>query len=139
MKFIGAGDRLLNNTYVGNLVEAIMLAIEKPAALGETFNIRDGRLVTRQEFINTIADYLDKPHPPSVPEWLARALVRPIEALARLCGATSPPLLTGAQIKFMTLNLDYSIDKARRMLGYEPQVDFQDGIRLALDHVTSSE
>jgi nucleoside-diphosphate-sugar epimerase len=136
MKFIGPGDKLLNNTYVDNLVDVILPAIERPEAVGETFNIRDGRLVTRLEFINTIADYLGKPHPRHVPEWLARTAVRPIERIARLRGAKEPPLLTGAQIKFMTLNLDYSIDKARRLLDYQPRVDFQDGIQVALDHLT---
>jgi nucleoside-diphosphate-sugar epimerase len=47
--------------------------------------------------------------------------------------ATKPPLLTAAQIKFMTLNLDYSIAKAKRVLGFEPRVDFREGMRIALD------
>jgi nucleoside-diphosphate-sugar epimerase len=136
MKFLGKGDRLINNTYVGNLVDAMLLAIQRPDVVGETFNIRDERLVTREEFVNTIADYLGKPHPRHVPERLARLLVGPIEGLARLRGATEPPLLTRAQIKFMTLNLDYSIAKAKRVLGYQPQVDFRDGIRIALDDLT---
>jgi nucleoside-diphosphate-sugar epimerase len=136
MKFLGRGDRLLNNTSVDNLCDAILLAIEKPDVVGQTFNIRDERLVTREEFINTVADYLGRPHPRHVPEWLGRALVRPIEAIARARGRTTPPLLTGAQIKFMTLNLDYSIAKAKRMLGYQPLVDFRDGIDAALDDLT---
>ncbi|QDU57748.1 NAD-dependent epimerase/dehydratase family protein [Aeoliella mucimassa] len=133
MKFIGPGDKVLNNTYVGNLADAVLLAIESDSAIGETFNIRDARLVTREEYINTIADYLGKPHPKHVPEWLARLLVRPIERIAKLRGATEAPLLTGARIKFMTLNLDYSIAKAKRVLGYRPQVDFREGIHEALD------
>ena len=36
----------------------------------------------------------------------------------------------------MTLNLDYSIAKAKRVLGYRPRVDFRDGIRIALDDLT---
>ena len=47
-----------------------------------------------------------------------------------------PPRLTRATIKFMTLNLDYSIAKAKRVLGYRPRVDFQDGIRPAFDYAT---
>lgn len=137
MKFIGPGDKLLNNTYVGNLAEAVLLAIESDAAIGETFNIRDERLVTREEYINTIADYLDKPYPKHVPEWLARLLVGPIERIAKRRGATEAPLLTAARIKFMTLNLDYSIAKAKRVLGYAPQVDFRQGIHEALDDLTS--
>jgi nucleoside-diphosphate-sugar epimerase len=136
MKFIGKGDKLLNNVYVGNLADAVVLAMQNDAALGETFNIRDARLVTREEYINTIADYLGKPHPKHVPEWVARLAVRPIERLAKLRGATEAPLLTGARIKFMTLNLDFSIAKAKRVLGYAPRVDFRQGILETLDAAT---
>jgi nucleoside-diphosphate-sugar epimerase len=136
MKLLGPGDRLLNNTYVGNLCDAIILAIETPGIDGETFNIRDERLVTREEFVHTICDYLHKPYPRHVPERLARLAVGPIEAIARLRGRETPPLLTRALIKFMTLNLDFSIEKAKRMLGYRPQVDFQQGIIAALDDIT---
>lgn len=135
MKFVGRGDRLINNTYVGNLVDALLLAVEKPV-LGETFNIRDERLVTREEFVNTIADYLGKPHPRHVPEFIPKLLVGPVERIAKLRGRKDSPFLTRAQIKFMTLNLDYSIAKAKRVLGYSPRVDFRDGIRVALDDLT---
>jgi nucleoside-diphosphate-sugar epimerase len=135
MKFVGRGDRLINNTYVGNLVDALLLAVEKPV-IGETFNIRDDRLVTREEFVNTIADYLGKPHPRHVPEFIPRLLVGPVERIAKLRGRKDSPFLTRAQIKFMTLNLDYSIAKAKSVLGYAPHVDFRDGIRIALDDLT---
>ncbi len=136
MRMFGRGDCVLNNTCVHNLVDAIMLSIDKPDILGETFNIRDERLVTREEFIYTICDYLGKPYPRRLPEWLMWALVGPVEWQARLRGMTRPPLLTRATMKFMTLNLDFSIAKAKCVLGYQPRVDFQDGIRPALDYAT---
>jgi nucleoside-diphosphate-sugar epimerase len=136
MKLIGDGQKLLNNTYVGNLVDAILLAIEKDEALGETFNIRDERLVTREEFIGTICDYLGKPRPRRVPLWLAKSVVGPIEWFARLRGRKDAPMLTRARIKFMTLNLDFSIAKAKQKLGYQPKVDFRDGMREALEWAT---
>jgi nucleoside-diphosphate-sugar epimerase len=132
MKLIGRGDRLLNNTSAENLCDAILLAIETPGIDGETFNIRDERLVTREEFIHTIADYLGEPHPGHVPEWIARILVRPMETMARATGRGAPQL-TQARMKFLTQNLDFSIKKAKRMLGYRPRVDFQDGIIAALE------
>jgi nucleoside-diphosphate-sugar epimerase len=137
MKFIGKGDKVLNNIYVGNLADAILLAIKEPKALGETFNIRDQRLVTRQEYFHTIADFLGLPHPPHVPEVLARTLVGPIETMARWRGAEKPPLLTKALMKFMTLNLDFSIAKAQRVLGYQPQVDFREGMLETLREIVS--
>ena len=136
MKLIGRGDRLLNNTSIENLCDAILLAIETPNIDGETFNIRDERLVTREEFVHTIADYLGKPHPRHVSERLVKSIVGPIEAIARLRGRQTPPILTHGQIKFLTQNLDYSIAKAKRVLGYRSQVDFQDGIVATLDALT---
>jgi nucleoside-diphosphate-sugar epimerase len=136
MRFLGRGDRVLNNTSVDNLCDAVLLTIEKPGIDGETFNIRDERLVTREEFIHAVADYLGEPHPKHLPEWLGRALVGPVERIARWRGRKTPPFITRAQLKFMTLNLDYSIAKAKRMLGYEPRVDFRNGIVPALDEVT---
>jgi nucleoside-diphosphate-sugar epimerase len=137
MKLIGDGKKKLNNTYVGNLVDAIFLALEKDGVLGETFNIRDERLVDRIEFVGTIADYLKCPRPGHVPLWLAKGITAVIEPLARLRGATEAPMLTKARLKFLALNLDYSIAKAKQKLGYQPKVDFQDGMRLALEWLTS--
>jgi nucleoside-diphosphate-sugar epimerase len=62
-------------------------------------------------------------------------LVRPIEFEARLRRTEHSPLLTQAQMKFLTLNLDFSINKAKRVLGYRPNVDFQQGIVAALDDI----
>lgn len=136
LRFVGPGDKVLNNTAVDNLVDAIMLAMENPNALGEIFNIRDERLVTREEFINSVADYLGRKPPRHAPEWFARTMVGPIEWFATLRGKKTPPFLTKAQLKFMANNLDFSINKAKRILGYKPRVDFREGIIPALDYTT---
>ena len=136
IKFIGDGQKDLNNVYVGNLVDAIFLAIDSDEALGETFNIRDERLVTREEYLMTVADYLGKPRPGKVPVWLARLACPFFERWANLRGAKEPPLLTSATIKFMAINLDFSIEKAKKMLGYQPKVDFKQGMIEALDWAT---
>jgi len=134
LKIIGRGDKVLNNTYVGNFTDAILLAIEAPDSVqGEIYNIRDGRLVTRTEYLHTISKFFGKPDPKHVPLWVAKCLAGPIESLAKLRGATEPPLLTGATMKFMTRNLDFSIEKAKRDLGYEPRVDFQEGMSETLE------
>ena len=133
LKTIGDGEKLMNNTYVRNLGDAIVLALESLEAVGETFNIRDGRLVTRVEYFGAVADFLDKPHPGRVPVRLAKPVARVTESVARMNGRKEPPLLTEAAIRFMTANLDFSIEKAQRVLNYQPKVDFRDGIREALE------
>jgi nucleoside-diphosphate-sugar epimerase len=138
MKILGDGQKVLNNTYVGNLVDGIMLAVENDSAVGEIFNIRDERLVNREEFIGTIADYLHLPRPGKVPLAVARPLTNVVEGLAKLLKKQQAPMLTKARLKFMTLNLDFSIAKAKRLLGYQPTVDFQTGMREALDWATKA-
>lgn len=137
MRMIGDGQRVLNNTYIDNLIDGIFLAIEKPKAIGETFNIRDERLVTRKEFLTAVAHFVGKPEPKRVPEWFAKTLRPAMETWARFRGYKEPPLLTGATMKFMTLNLDFSIEKAKRLLGYQPSVDFREGIQEALRHAAA--
>ena len=127
----------MNNTYVGNVVDAILLAMENEAAVGEVFNIRDERPVNRVEFVGTVAEYLNRPAPRHVPEWLAKAAVGLFEGVGRLTGSQRAPLLTRTRLKFLTLNLEFSIEKAKRVLGYQPRVDFREGIYEGLDWLAS--
>ena len=48
-------------------------------------------------------------------------------------GAKESPQLTQARLKFLGLNLDFSIEKAKRELGYRPGVPFEEGMRLTTD------
>ena len=132
MKMIGDGQKKLNNTSVGNLNDAVVLALQQDDAVGETFNIRDKRLVTREEFVTTIANFIGADYPKSVPVPIARMLVAVVERLAKLRGAKEAPFVTRASIKFLNQNLDFSIEKAKRVLGFDPRDDFQDGMAEAL-------
>jgi nucleoside-diphosphate-sugar epimerase len=132
-KFLGTGRQLLNNTYVGNLVEAILLAIEKDNVVGELFNVSDDRLVSRREFIGAICQNAGLPMPTkAVPLPVAKLLASLMEGVYRALGKQEAPLLSSARIKFLGLNLDFSIDKARRELGYQPSTDFKEAMRLTI-------
>jgi nucleoside-diphosphate-sugar epimerase len=134
VKFLGSGEQLMNNTFVGNLVQAVFKAIECDEAAGEVYNITDGRLVSKREFITTIAELAGYPAPTGkVPLGVARVLARGMEGVWKLLGRKEAPLLSNARIKFLGLNLDFAIGKARRELGYAPQVDFQDAMRQTID------
>jgi len=129
VKFLGSGQQLMNNTYIGNLVEAIFAALEKDGVTGEIYNITDGRLVTKLEFMNTIAEKAEYPKPTKhVPLGVAKCVASLLEGLYKLLGKQHAPTPSKATIKFLGLNLDYSIQKAKADLGYNPQIDFQDGM-----------
>jgi nucleoside-diphosphate-sugar epimerase len=66
--------------------------------------------------------------PVSVPLWLARWVAWWLERRARRKNSERPPKLTQARLKFLGLNLDFSIDKAKRELGYSPRYTFDQGM-----------
>ena len=133
VKFLGSGEQKMNNTYVGNLVDAIFLALEKDGVLGETYNITDGALVSKMEFMHTIADASQLPRPTKhVPLGVARFVAGILEGLWKLLGKTEAPTPSKATIKFLGLNLDYGIQKAKNELGYEPRVKFHEGMEEAV-------
>ena len=130
VKYLGSSESLMNTIHVGNLVDAIFLAVEKPDAVGQVFNLTDGEAVTKRRFMETICAALEiKPPSRTVPLWLAKLVAGLMEWKARRSGAKEAPMLTQARIKFLGLNLDYSIEKAKRMLGYRPRVTFAEGMR----------
>jgi len=127
--YLGSGQQLLNQVYVGNLVDAIFLALGRPDLQGRIFNLTDGQLVTRIEFMETICRFAGWPPPEKhLPMPVARLLAGTMETLWRLLGKSEGPLLSQARIKFLGLNLDYNIDRAIQELRYVPRVSFPDGM-----------
>jgi nucleoside-diphosphate-sugar epimerase len=131
VRWIGGGTAAMNTIFVENLIDAILLAVNNPDAIGKVFNLTDGEPVSKRRFIEALVHGLELPEPPrgSVPVWLARILAKVMEGRARKRGATKPPVLTQARLKFLGLNLDFSIEKAKREMGYNPRVSFEEGMR----------
>lgn len=131
--YLGSGEQLMSNTYAGHLADAVFLALERPGIIGEAYNITDGRLVTKHEFFGTIAELAGLPRPTRhIPLWLGKGLASGMEGLWKLLNQTEAPLLSKARIKLLGLNLGYSIEKAKRELGYNPAMDFRDAMTLTM-------
>jgi 2-alkyl-3-oxoalkanoate reductase len=129
MKYIAKGRYALNCIYVGNLVDAIFLAAEKPEAVGKIYNLTDGEFVSKRMFIDAIADGMTIKRPnDSVPLWIARIMAHFMEKKARKKNKATAPKLTQGRLKFLGLNLDYSIERARKELGYVPKTPFANAI-----------
>jgi nucleoside-diphosphate-sugar epimerase len=128
--YMGGDLRALNTIYVGNLVEAVLLAVEAPGAVGQVYNLTDGELVTRQRFFEAVCGGLGLPTPHQrLPRWLAGLVVRVLRWQGqRATRRGRKALLTPARYKFMLLDLEFSIDKARRELGYRPPYSFDQGM-----------
>jgi nucleoside-diphosphate-sugar epimerase len=129
IRYPGGGQGALNTIYIGNLVQAVLLALAKDDAVGQIYNLTDGEFISKKKFVETIADALDLPKPTRTPPfWLAKLVTRMVEGWARLRGAKKAPLFTTAKLKFLGYNLDFNIGKAKLELGYNPRYSFEDGM-----------
>ncbi len=131
--YFGTGDQALNCIYVKNLVHGIFLAATVPEAIGEVFNLTDGQRMSKKQFIGRVAQLAGlKPPRRRIPLWLAKMLANSLESRAKRKGSVDPPLVNKARYKFLGLNLDYSIAKARRVMGYNPPFTTEQGLVAAM-------
>jgi nucleoside-diphosphate-sugar epimerase len=132
--YLGGDRRALNTIYIGNLVDAVFLAVEKPDAVGQAYNLTDGEAVSKRRFFEAVADGMSLPRSKQMlPRWLAGIVARMLERrMRRAVARGKQALITPAQFKFLLLNLDFSIEKAKRELGYRPRFTFDQGMRETL-------
>lgn len=129
VRYPGGGRAALNTIFIRNLVDAVFLAVDQTQAVGQVYNLTDGEFVSKRRFIEAVADAFELPHPTLTPPlWIAKAIARTCESYARMRGAAEAPRFNLTTLKFLGLNLDFSIDKARRDLGYRPRHTFDDAI-----------
>lgn len=129
IKYIGDKTKRMNTIHVTNIVQAVFLALEKPQAVGEIFNITDDEEVTKQRFMETIcAETGLTPPSRTVPYFIAKTAAGLLERVAKLRRAKKAPPVTRAQVKFMGQNLHYSCEKAKKLLGYQPTMKFAPGM-----------
>jgi nucleoside-diphosphate-sugar epimerase len=128
--YINGGKSLTCPTYIENLTEGIVRACFEPNAVGEAFVITDGLDITWRVFTEKIADALGAKGPCySIPFCLGYALAIGMEGLYKLIRSESSPLLTRYRICNAGIDYHFSIDKAKRMIGYQPTVGVDEAIR----------
>ena len=71
----------------------------------------------------------------SVPYKFAYAVASVMESAYRARKSKKPPVLTRFAVAALAGSRSYSIEKARRDLGYEPSVDLDEGMREMADWV----
>ncbi len=106
----GDGGQSRDFTFVANVVHANLLAADAHGVSGQVFNAANGRSITLLELLDAINRLLG-------------TNVKPVHA----------PPRTGDIRESMA-----DITLARKLLGYEPQVDFHEGLRRSIDYYRRS-
>lgn len=125
---VGEGEALFQPAYIDDVVQGFKLCIDNDQALGEVFIIGNEEYVPLVELCRMIAEELQVP-PPKM-----KLPLKPVLTLAYLCEKICVPLgveppLHRRRVSFFQNNRAFSIDKAKRILNYQPKVSLRDGIR----------
>ena len=127
MILIGGGRGLINVTHVDNLVDAIEAALDTEGAAGRDYIVTDGRPVTWKGYLTALARAAGCPPPKrSLPIAAAWPAVIVLEGLGRLTGRRPP--LSRMGLSLLTARCTYSIERARRELGWSPRIGLEAGM-----------
>lgn len=142
MLLVAGGRAVVGLCYVDNLADAVMLALEHERATGRVFNITDGSDVSWRRFVDDLAAGLGAPParfnvPYPVAAGLALGLEHGYRALRRSTGLKTRALLSRQAVQLMGIDQSFSTASARELLGWEPRVDYQTGLRQTLDWLRS--
>jgi nucleoside-diphosphate-sugar epimerase len=129
---VGAGDNALPFVYVTDVVQGLLLALEREEAIGHAYNITNDQPLCQKAFLEAIAAELGA-SPPRLhaPYRALYAAGYAAERVANVTRSRRQPIVTRLGVKLFGTDNRHSIERARRELGYEPQVSLRDGIRRA--------
>lgn len=124
---VGSGRAFYHPVYIDDLVQGYLRALDRPEAAGEAFIIAGPRYVSQSELAALIAKHTGgRVWPFRIPAW-------PLQLAGALCEAVCVPLridppIHRRRVDFWVKSRAFRIDKARRLLGYEPRFDLDEGI-----------
>lgn len=108
----GDGAQIRAWCYIDDMVEGLLMALTAPSAVGESLNLGNARAVTT---IYSLA-----------------------ETIRRVLGSSSRIVFREALSADIELRIP-SVDKARRLLGFEAKVDLEEGIRRTAEWIANNE
>jgi nucleoside-diphosphate-sugar epimerase len=125
--YFGEGKALRSMISSGNTAEAALRAALEPQAANQIFCVTDDRDYTLREVVEAICAALGTDWRPShVPLFIARLLGKSGDLIERLFRTSMP--INSDRVRKLSRPLSFSCEKARRMLGYEPVENLQEGI-----------
>lgn len=126
--WVGGGRAFVSTTHVFNLVRGLELALECGGA-GEIYHITDGE---PQQIRTFMADYAATAgvelSGPTVPASLARLAGRLVEGVWSVFRPGRKPPITRFGTDTLASTITFSVEKARRELGYAPVISVADGL-----------
>ena len=128
----GGGQNLYHLSYIDDLTDGIILCGEHPQAVGQRFILCSDEYGSLKDLAATIANALAVKAPTFTPP------IGPLMLAAKLCEALCKPLginppLHTRRVEFFVKSRAFDNAKAKRMIGYSPQVSTQEGVKKTIE------
>lgn len=129
LKWIGGGRYLTSTTHVANLVDGVFAAAERGRG-GEVYFVTDGEPVEFRDFVTKLLAARGVVAPTaSVPRFVVRAAIEIGSLLSKLTGDRVRPPMSRQEYATLAHEMTVRDDKARRELGYRPQITVETGLQ----------
>ena len=128
---VGRGENALPFVFITDVVQGLLLALDREHAVGQAYNVGNDSPLTQQQVLDAIAhDIGASPPTIHIPYRVLYAAGSAVEGVASLTGSQRQPILTRLGVKLFGTDNRHAIDKAQLELGYRPQVPVREGLRL---------
>jgi 2-alkyl-3-oxoalkanoate reductase len=131
---VGRGDNRLNIVYVADVADGAIRAANSPVALGRAYNLSSEGEMTQREFLDWLTNALGRPRVRwHLPYRFAFAGGFLGEIVGRAIRLGRPPHFTRYVVALLGRSTRFSIERARKELGWEPRVPAAEGLRRTLE------
>jgi nucleoside-diphosphate-sugar epimerase len=135
LRRIGNKDFLIDTTYIGNYIDAMIITMEvmekNPDVCGKAYFITNDEPVNIWDFINAIlVSYGLNPVRKVIPINAAKLLAFFIEKTHRVFNLKSEPYITSLIVNELCCDHWFNITLAREKLGYSPRISNEKGFEL---------
>lgn len=126
-RYVGSTQNVVPIVHVSDVVQAMLVAAQRPAAGGRVYHITDGSRTTTALLVAQVHEQLGMRERQRVMAyWLAQTICVTNELLGRT------GLLSRSMLRFLGTSRFVDIRRARDELGYSPQVTYKVGIADAM-------
>ena len=127
-RIIGDGRHSVDLVNVVDVAESVYLALLKPGSVGQTYNIANENNPCWNELLEAASDELNISFTDKhISYKMAYRVAGLMEVFSIFTGR--PPRLSRYAVRMVGRQYNYSIEKVREELGFEPSINLIDGIR----------